>query len=108
LLSDAAESIVNLVAAFVALLALHVASRPPDDDHHYGHSKAEYFSAVVEGVMIFVAAVFILLTSVERFLHPQGLQNVGVGLGISVIASVLNGTVAMLLLRAGRAHNSIT
>lgn len=108
LLSDAAESIVNLVAAFVALLALHVASRPPDDDHHYGHSKAEYFSAVVEGVMIFVAAIFILLTSVERFLRPQSLQNVGVGLGISVIASVLNGTVAMLLLRAGRAHNSIT
>ncbi|MCB1300987.1 MAG: cation transporter [Tetrasphaera sp.] len=108
LLSDAAESIVNLVAAFVALLALHVASRPPDDDHHYGHSKAEYFSAVVEGLMIFLAAIFILITSVERFLHPRGLENVGVGLGISAIASVVNGTVALTLLRAGRQHNSIT
>lgn len=108
LLSDAAESIVNLVAAFVALLALHVAARPPDEDHHFGHSKAEYFSAVVEGLMIFVAAVFILVTSVQRFLHPQPLENVGVGLGISVAASALSGIVAMTLLRAGRQHNSIT
>lgn len=108
LLSDAAESIVNLVAAFVALLALHVASRPPDEDHHYGHAKAEYFSAVIEGLMIFVAAVFILYTSVERFLHPASLENVGVGLAISVVASVINGVVALVLLRAGRSHNSIT
>ncbi|MEI2776714.1 MAG: cation diffusion facilitator family transporter [Tetrasphaera sp.] len=108
LLSDAAESIVNLVAAFVALLALHVAARPPDSDHHFGHAKAEYFSAVVEGLMIFLAAIFILLTSVERFLNPAPLENVGVGLGISVAASVLNGVVALVLLRAGRTHNSIT
>ncbi len=108
LLSDAAESIVNLVAAFVALLALHVAAQPADADHHFGHSKAEYFSAVVEGLMIFVAAVFILLTSVQRFLHPQPLENVGIGLAISVVASVINGVVAMVLLRAGRAHHSIT
>lgn len=108
LLSDAAESIVNLVAAFVALLALHVAARPPDEDHHYGHSKAEYFSSVVEGLMIFVAAVFILVTSVQRFLEPQPLENVGIGLAISVIASAINGAVALVLLRAGRAHMSIT
>lgn len=108
LLSDAAESIVNLVAAFVALLALHVAARPADEDHHFGHSKAEYFSAVVEGVMIFIAAVFILWTSVQRFLDPQPLENVGVGLGISIVASVLNGLVALTLLRAGRQHDSIT
>ncbi|GAA1762716.1 cation diffusion facilitator family transporter [Nostocoides vanveenii] len=108
LLSDAAESIVNLVAAFVALLALHVAAQPADDDHHFGHSKAEYFSAVVEGLMIFVAATFILYTSVQRFLDPQPLENVGIGLAISVGASVVNGLVALVLLRNGRRHNSIT
>lgn len=108
LLSDAAESVVNLVAAFVALLALHVAARPPDQDHHFGHAKAEYFSAVIEGLMIFVAATFILLSSVQRFLDPQPLENVGIGLGISIVASVLNGLVALTLLRAGRQHDSIT
>ncbi len=108
LLSDAAESVVNLVAAFVALIALHVAAQPADEDHPFGHSKAEYFSAAVEGVMIFVAAVFILWTSVQRFLAPEPLDNVGVGLGVSVAASVVNGLVAMVLMRAGRRHNSIT
>jgi cation diffusion facilitator family transporter len=108
LLSDAAESVVNLVAAFVALIALHVAAQPADEDHHFGHSKAEYFSAAVEGVMIFVAAVFILWSSVQRFLAPEQLDNVGIGLGVSVIASVINGLVAMVLLRAGRRHTSIT
>jgi len=108
LLSDAAESVVNLVAAVVALIALRVAARPADDSHHYGHTKAEFFSAAAEGTMIFVAAVFILITSVERFLNPQPLENVGVGLGISVLASVLNGLVAFVLMRAGRAHRSLT
>ncbi|WP_407568314.1 cation diffusion facilitator family transporter [Arsenicicoccus dermatophilus] len=108
LLSDAAESIVNLVAAVVALVALTVAAQPADDDHHFGHSKAEYFSAAVEGLMIFIAAGVILVTSVERFLHPQPLENVGVGLGVSLVASLVNGAVAMVLLRAGRAHDSIT
>ncbi len=108
LLSDAAESVVNLVAAFVALIALHVAAQPKDDDHHYGHSKAEYFSAAVEGVMIFVAALFIIWTAVGRFLDPMALENVGVGLGVSVVASAINGAVAMVLMRAGRAHRSIT
>jgi cation diffusion facilitator family transporter len=108
LLSDAAESVVNLVAAFVALIALHVAAQPADEDHQFGHSKAEYFSAAVEGVMIFVAAVFILWSAVQRFFAPEPLENVGVGLGISVAASVLNGLVAMVLMRAGRTHHSIT
>ena len=108
LLSDAAESVVNLVAAFVALIALHVAAQPADAEHQFGHTKAEYFSAAVEGVMIFVAAVFILVTSVQRFLAPEPLENVGVGLGISVAASVLNGVVAFVLMRAGRKHTSIT
>lgn len=108
LLSDAAESIVNLVAAFVALLALHVAARPADEDHHFGHAKAEYFSAVIEGLMIFVAAVFIIVTSVQRFLDPQPLENIGVGLGISVVASMINGIVGVFLLRSGRRHRSAT
>ncbi len=108
LLSDAAESVVNLVAAGVALVALRVAAQPADDDHPFGHSKAEYFSAAVEGIMIFVAAVFILWTSVARFLAPEPLENVGPGLAVSVVASVLNGTVAWVLMRAGRKHTSIT
>ncbi|GGK64792.1 cation diffusion facilitator family transporter [Ornithinimicrobium pekingense] len=107
LLSDAAESLVNLVAAVVALVALRVAILPPDKNHHFGHSKAEYFSAAVEGLMIFVAAAVILVSSVERFLNPQPLENLGLGLGVSVAASVVNGLVAWVLLRAGRKHRSI-
>ncbi|HMT33312.1 MAG TPA: cation diffusion facilitator family transporter [Dermatophilaceae bacterium] len=108
LLSDAAESVVNLVAAFVALIALHVAAKPADAEHQFGHSKAEYFSAAVEGVMIFVAATFIIYSSVQRFLAPEPLEQVGLGLGISVVASALNGAVAFVLMRAGRKHRSIT
>ena len=108
LLSDAAESVVNLVAAFVALIALHVAAKPADEKHQFGHSKAEYFSAAVEGIMIFVAATFILVTSVQRFLAPEPLEQVGLGLGISLVASAINGAVAFVLMRAGRAHSSIT
>lgn len=108
LLSDAAESVVNLVAAFVALIALRVAAKPADKSHHFGHSKAEYFSAAVEGMMIFVAAVVIIVAAVERLLHPAPVENVGVGLLISVIATILNGAVALVLIRAGRKHRSRT
>ena len=108
LLSDAAESLVNLVAAVVALVALTVAIRPPDKNHHFGHSKAEYFSAATEGVMIFVAAAVILFTAVQRFLNPQPIENVGVGLAVSVAASAVNGGVALVLLRAGARYRSIT
>ena len=88
LLSDAAESVVNLVAAFVALIALHIAARPPDEYYHFGHTKAEYFSAAVEGVMILVAAVVIiwaaaLPASLEK---PSQIENVGVGLLVTVLA----------------------
>ena len=108
LLSDAAESGVNLVAAVVALVALHVAARPADDNHNFGHGKAEYFSAGIEGLMIFVAAGFILVTSVQRFLHPAALESVGLGLAISTLATAVNGAVGILLLRAGAAHRSVT
>ena len=108
LLSDAAESVVNLVAACVALGVLRVAARPADEGHMFGHTKAEFFSAAVEGVMIFVAAVAIMVSAVQRFIHPAPLDNVGIGLGISVVASLINGAVGWLLLRAGRQHRSLT
>lgn len=108
LLSDAAESSVNLVAAVVALIALRVAARPADDNHHYGHGKAEYFSAGVEGLMIFVAAAFIIVTSLDRLMHPTPLESLGLGLAISTVASVINGAVGMLLIRAGAQHRSVT
>ncbi|MDO5712428.1 MAG: cation diffusion facilitator family transporter [Micrococcales bacterium] len=108
LLSDAAESVVNLVAAVVALIALKVAARPADQTHHFGHSKAEYFSAAVEGVMIFVAAIFILVSSAIRFVHPVPLEQIGIGIAISVVASVINGLVAGVLVRAGKRHRSAT
>ena len=108
LLSDAAESVVNLVAAVAVLVALKVAAMPADKNHHYGHTKAEYFSAAIEGMMIFVAALVIMYTAVERFLNPQPIENVGVGLAISVGASLINGAVAVVLLRAGRRYRSLT
>jgi cation diffusion facilitator family transporter len=108
LLSDAAESLVNLIAAVVALIALRVAARPADHNHHYGHGKAEYFSAGIEGLMIFVAAAVIMVSAVDRFLHPSAIESVGIGLAISTVASVVNGVVGMLLLRAGRTHRSVT
>ena len=107
LLSDAAESVVNLVAAVVALLALRIAARPPDEGHNFGHGKAEYFSASVEAVMIFVAAVAIIAAAVERLLYPRPLENVGAGLVVSAAAGVVNGAVAMVLIRAGRRYRSL-
>ena len=108
LLSDAAESVVNLVAAAGAFVALKVAARPSDDDHNFGHTKSEYFSAVVEGVMIVVAAGVILYTAVERLINPQELEAVGIGLLISVGATVVNGLVAWKLIAVGRAHRSMS
>lgn len=108
LLSDAVESLVNLVAAIGAFIALRVVALPADASHNFGHTKAEYFSAVLEGVMIIVAAGAIIYVSVERLLNPQELEAVGLGLVISVVASIVNGVVAMILLRAGRAYRSLT
>jgi cation diffusion facilitator family transporter len=108
LLSDAAESVVNLVAAVIALVALTVAARPPDADHQYGHGKAEYFSAAVEGLLIFAAAAVIIVAAVGRLLDPQPLEELGLGLFISLIANAINGAVGVLLIRVGRAHRSAT
>ena len=108
LLSDAAESVVNLVAAIIVLAALRIASRPADEDHHYGHGKVEYFSAFIEGAMIFVASAIILYTAVQRFLHPQPLESLGVGLLIIMVATGVNFFVGRLLIRTGRQKRSIT
>jgi cation diffusion facilitator family transporter len=107
LLSDALESGVNLIAAVGAFVALAVAARPADDRHHYGHSKAEYFSAGVEGAMILVAAAAIVVSATGRFLHPRPLDHVGLGMAVSVVAAAVNGIVAAVLLQAGRRHRSI-
>lgn len=106
LLSDAAESVVNLVAAVITLVALRVAGRPPDRRHNFGHFKVEYFSAVIEGLMIAVAATVIIASAVERLLNPRELEHLGFGLLISVVAAGVNGVVGALLLRAARAHRS--
>lgn len=108
LLSDAAESIVNLIGAVVALVMLTIAARPPDDEHLYGHGKAEYFSSGVEGTLIFVAAVSIVYTAVPRLFSPQPIEEPGIGLVIAALASVVNLIVARILKRAGRVHESIT
>ena len=108
LLSDAAESLVNLVAAIIALVALKVSIRPPDKNHPFGHSKAEYFSAGAEGMMIFIAAAVIMYTAVQRFIHPRPIEDVGIGLLVSVLASVVNGLVAWVLLKNGRQRRSMT
>ena len=107
LLSDAMESTVNIVAAIVALIALKAAAKPATSRMHFGLSKAEYFSALFEGLMILVAAGLIMFTAVERFLNPKPLEEVGIGLLVSVVASALNGGVAWYLMRAGRRHRSI-
>jgi cation diffusion facilitator family transporter len=108
LLSDAIESIVNLVGAVMALTMLTVAARPEDEDHAYGHSKAEYFSSGVEGTLILLAAVSIAVAAASRLVAPRPIEQVGAGLAVSVVASVVNLAVALVLLRAGRAHHSIT
>lgn len=106
-LSDAMESLVNLAAASVGLWAVRAAARPPDLVHHFGHGKAEYLSAAVEGGLIFVAAVAIVWTSVERLLDPIPLDQTGLGLGLSAVATVVNLVVGALLVRAGRRMRSI-
>jgi cation diffusion facilitator family transporter len=102
------ESGVNLVGAIVALLMLNVAARPPDENHSYGHSKAEYFSSGVEGTLIILAALGITVAAVERLVNPRPLEQIGLGLLVSVVASLINLLVALVLLNAGKKNHSIT
>ncbi|MBA2962655.1 MULTISPECIES: cation diffusion facilitator family transporter [Ramlibacter] len=107
LLSDAMESLVNLASAAFALLMVRVAARPADAEHPYGHHKAEYFSSFFEGLAILVAALAILWAAAERFLHPQGIEQVGAGLLLSVLSSACNGALAWGMLQSARAHRSM-
>jgi cation diffusion facilitator family transporter len=108
LLSDAFESIVNLVAAIAAFWALSYAAKPPDAGHTFGHSKAEYFSSALEGLLILVAAVSIAIAAGERFFHPLQIEQVGLGLALSLVATAINGGVAWTLLKASRRLRSVT
>jgi len=107
LLSDALESVVNLVAAFITLGMVSLAARPPDEDHAWGYGKAEYFSSGAEGVLILLAAFAIGWTAVPRLLAPRPLESIGLGFVISIAASIVNLVVARVLLAAGRRHQSI-
>ena len=108
LLSDALESIVNLVGALMALAMLTIAARPADEEHAYGHSKAEYFSSGVEGTLILIAAVSISVAAIQRLLTPKPLEQIGLGLGVSIVASLANLFVALVLLTASKQYSSIT
>ena len=108
LFSDALESIVNLAGALMALTMLTIAARPADEDHAYGHNKAEYFSSGVEGTLILIAAASIGITAFQRLLAPRPLEQIGLGLGVSIIASIVNLSVALVLKKAGKRYHSIT
>lgn len=108
LLSDSLESLVNLAGAVMALAMLTLAAMPPDENHAFGHGKAEYFASGFEGMLILLAAAGIVATAVERLFNPQPLSAIGVGLVISTVASVLNFATARVLMRAGERHRSIT
>jgi len=108
LLSDAIESLVNLAAAILALIALTVAEQPPDEEHEYGHNKAEYFSSGIEGALIVVAAIAIAWTAIPRLFTPEPIEQVYLGAAVSGVASLINLGVAIVLRRAGKRHRSIT
>jgi cation diffusion facilitator family transporter len=108
LLSDALESTANLAAAIVALIALSIVTRPANDEFTFGYSKVEYFASGFEGGMILLAAAGIVITALPRLINPQPLEQLGIGLIISVIASLINLGVSLVLMRAGKQHGSIT
>ena len=107
LLSDAMESFVNLASAIFALMMVTIAQRPADDDHPYGHHKAEYFSSGFEGILIIAAAMGIMWAAGHRILDPQPIQQVGWGLALSVVSSGLNGLLAWVMFKAAKVHRSI-
>lgn len=107
LLSDALESCVNLVGAVMALAMLVIAARPADEEHAFGHSKAEYFSSGVEGALILIAAVSIAVTATQRLLDPKPLEQIGLGLAVSVVASLVNLAVSLILSKAGKRYGSV-
>lgn len=108
LLSDAIESLVNLAGAIMALAMLTIAARPADEEHVYGHSKAEYFASITEGLLILGAAISIMVAAVQRLINPQPLEQLGIGLAVSITASLINFVVSRILMRAGKERHSIT
>lgn len=108
LLSDALESLVNLAGGLMAVMMLSIAARPADECHPFGHSKAEYFSSGVEGGLIIIAASLIIYAAIERIIHPHEIEQVGLGIGISIFASIINLAVAVILFKVGKTNNSIT
>jgi len=108
LLSDALESLINLVAAVIMLIVLTISARPPDDTHAYGHEKIEYFSSGAEGIMILLAAFSIGFAAWERLWNPQLLHQLDLGIAVSVFASLINLFVARILIGVGRSRQSIT
>ncbi len=107
LLSDALESLVNLAGAIFALLMVTIAKRPADEDHPYGHHKAEYFSSGFEGILIVAAAMGIIWAAGLRFAQPQPIESVGWGLTLAVASSALNGLLAWVMFGAAREHRSV-
>jgi len=108
LFSDALESVVNLIAAVVALFMITLAEKPADEEHAFGHHKAEYFSSAIEGGLIVLAAFSIIWSAIPRIIHPQPLENVGIGLLVAVGASGINLAVGLILIKNGRKNHSIT
>jgi len=107
LLSDAMESVVNLASAVFGLMMVTIAAKPADEDHPYGHHKAEYFSSGFEGILIVVAALGIIGAASHRMVDPQPLEQVGIGLALSVASSVLNGLLAWVMFKAAKTHRSV-
>lgn len=108
ILSDALESLVNLAGAVIALVMLSIAAKPPDEDHEFGHGKAEYFASGAEGAMIIFAAGSIAVAAVNRLLNPQPLEQVGLGLAVTLAATLINLLVAIVIRRAGKEYHSVT
>lgn len=108
LLSDALESFVNLAGAFMALAMLSLAAQPADENHAHGHGKAEYFASAFEGFLILIAAISIAYAAVERLIHPRPIETVGLGLAVSVVASLINLATARALMKVGRKYHSVT
>lgn len=108
LLSDAAESFVNLLGACITLAMITIAARPPDEDHLFGHDKAEYFAGGSEGAMILIAALSIGVMAISRLINPKPVEQAGIGITVSAIASLINFIVARILMNAGRKHRSVS
>lgn len=106
-LSDALESFINLAAALLAVWMIRVSERPPDDDHEFGHDKAQYFSSGIEGTLIFLAAIGIIIAALNRIFLPQPIENISFGLAISFVATLINLGVGQLLIKVGKQNDSI-